>query len=108
MECFEKWFSKTIWKKRIVLFKVTFGGGFPMLCCTFEVIFERIFENDVQKNLEKKWLEKRFKVLWYFQDNLSNGFQKNLENEMHDLQRFWKKDFPRFFRGFGQNHVAEE
>ena len=54
MECFEKWFSKTIWKKRIVLFKVTFGGGFPMLCCTFEVIFERIFENDVQKNLEKK------------------------------------------------------
>ena len=54
MECFENWFSKTIWKKRIVLFKVTFGGGFPMLCCTFEVIFERIFENDVQKNLEKK------------------------------------------------------
>ena len=31
MECLEKWFSKKNWK-RVALFVVTFGSGFPVLC----------------------------------------------------------------------------
>ena len=65
MECLERKFSKKIWK-RVVLFVVTFGGGFHGLCL-------RCFQD--------------------FRNSFRNGFQEEIGKERHGLQRFWKRIF---------------